>query len=242
MVLRVSLKTSTRTINFQNKEGANYAMPDSEGSSGEDTVPLTPESFAEDVLTEENEHVFGWLRPLNECAHRAFNIMVDRIIKSRGTSSHTRQFIHCSGKSPSIFRSDGSFEGGRSKGTDDLQRDQWTGAFKFSLDVLPKTPAEGWYIGSGLDKPGVDVLLAPPSRSWQVKGISGCHARIYIHKQSCRVVVEARHRMFVDTAGKAEIISQGTSRALETGQMIQIGQLSYTYEDGEAISNGTFKS
>jgi len=214
-------------------------MSESQGSSDGDTVLVGQDSFMETMTNSDNGNVFGWLRPLNDLAQNAFNSTIDHI--NQYELCLARGFIHCSGKSavrlPSVFTSDGSDEG-----TDHEPRDQWVGGFKFSLDILPRSPAEGWYLGSGREKPDTDVLLTPSTLKWKAKGIAGCHARLFIHNQSCRVVIEARHRVCTNTAGRAEFIDNGVTRVLESGQMVQIGDLTYMYEDGEAIGNGKFNN
>lgn len=219
-------------------------MPGSRESSDGDTEPIPPDSFTETVITTDDENVFGCLRPLNDLAQNAFHSTLDHILKYN--LDHARRFVHSTGKSPvrlpSVFTSDGSVEGNEPESTDPLPRNQWVGAFRFSLDILPQSPAEGWYLGSGREKPDTDVRLTPPSRTWKNKGIAGSHARLFIHKQSCRVVVEARHRMCISTTGRVEFIETGVTRVLDSGQMVQLGDLTYMYEDGEAITNGNFSN
>ena len=207
------------------KEEAGWLLH-SQGS----TLPNTPGSFSKDVLDEIEDDVFALLRPLNPDAYEAFNAAVNVIIKDSDTYTHARQFLHSNTRSireSSVFTNDSAAESGSGPVP------QWVGCFKFSLKVSPSIPGEGWYFGTGRgrSKPGeTDILLAPPTQRWATKGVAGRHARLYFHRESCRVILEARHSVILGGAKEADIITKQASQVLEQGQIIGIGGCLYAFE------------
>jgi hypothetical protein len=62
--------------------------------SNGDTVPLTPDSFTQDVVDIDDDEVFAWLRPYSKAACAAFNASVNSAIKNKLRYVHKRQFLH----------------------------------------------------------------------------------------------------------------------------------------------------
>ena len=198
--------------------------------SDESTLPNTPPSFSEDVLNEIEDHVFALLKPLNPDAHEAFDAAVNTVIKHPDTYKHARQYLHSnprSARAASIFTNDGTAD------SEPESTYQWNGGFKFSLKIPPRTPGEGWFLGTERGRPTtgeVDILLAPPTQRWAKEGIAGRHARIYFHRESCRIIIEARHSVTLGGAKKADVFTKLASRALEQGQLVSIGGCLYVFE------------
>ncbi len=154
---------------------------------------------------------------------------------------HARKFIHVDGQAPVRSANvSGPDDQGREEETGQVQT---VGAFKFSTAVYPNDPGKGWYIGTGRDKPEVDILLGPSDRKWNSNQILGNHARIYIHKESCVVMVEALHSMEITGSMGVKHLDQKTgnsSKVLEYGHRVDVGRCAYIYECGDAIANGNF--
>lgn len=212
--------------------------------SEESTIPNTPSSFSEDVLSESEEQVFAWLRPSDPSACKAFDAALNAIITSPRDYEHTRQFIHADRRSiraTSVFTNDSTLdqhEEPQSEGP------RWIGSFKFSLKTLPRKPIEGWYLGTdghGSKTGEVDMLLAPYTQKWRKLRIAGKHARVFFHEESCRVMVEARHTVTISTATGAETLTRSKSRVLENGSMLSIGDCLYVFEYTEYSKTPSFQ-
>lgn len=191
-----------------------------------DTIPLTPESFAQDVVDANNDEIFAWLRPHSEAACAAFDASVNSTIKDKRRYEHERQFLHRISRerrARSVYSEDGQQVGDPPY--------QWSGAFKLSLKIPPRDPAKGWYLGTNYKRntQEIDILLAPPKEEWAVTRIAANHARLFFHQESTRMMLEARHAVTLTKNG-AEVITQSRSRVIENGELIQIGSCLYTFE------------
>ena len=156
---------------------------------------------------------------------------------------HTYRFLHIdperSIRAASVF-TDNAAEGDDS-GSSQAQP-QWSGTFDFSLKTLPRTPGDGWSLGTGRGLPGdeeVDFMIAPPSKRWS-KNIAAKHARFYFHKDSGRLTVEARHTIKLSGMNRADVISKTASRVLEKGHFISIGDCLYAFEYTDLIKSEDF--
>ena len=206
----------------------------------ENIVSDIPSSWKQDYDT---SNVFGWLIPLNDLACAAFHLVVDKMIKSPDSQLHERKFIHLEGMRPVRAASiSGSEDEDHQEKEDQVH---FFGAFKFSTALLPREPSKGWYIGTGRDKPEVDAVIGPPDSKWKDNRIRGSHARLFIHEESCLATIEALHSMEVSGSTGLKHIDQKSSnscKVLEHGHEVLFGQCSYLYLQGEAMTNGTFRS
>ena len=206
---------------------------DSEGS----TILLSPGSGADDIVNANQNDVFAWLRPHSDIARRAFDASVNSALKNRGKYEHIRQFLQISergNRALSAFTEDGAEN-------HDVAR-QWSGAFRLSLKVPPRDSAKGWYFGTsrGRHLQDVNILLAPPIKKWAGSRIAGRHGRLFLHEESCRMMLEARHTV-TTTKNGAFVISQLNSRVVEHGELIEIGDCTYTFEYAELYSTPGFE-
>ena len=212
-------------------------MADSTDPFHTESLSEVPASWFQDPNT---ARVFGWLRPLNELAQVAFHQLICGMLQSPESQLQERKFIHVEGedivRSPSVSGSD-------DQGKQEPDQRRIVGAFKFSTAVYPKDPTQGWYIGTGREKPEVDVLIGPLGSKWKNNGIRGNHARLYIHKESCVAMVEAHHNMEVSGSTGLQHIDQNAAescRVLEHGHQVQFGKCAYLYLHGDAMANGNF--
>ncbi len=208
-------------------------MSDSEGS----TILLSPGSVADDLVNTNEDDVFAWLRPHCDTACAAFNASVNSALKNRDKYEHIRQFLHVTERDKRA----------RSPYTEtDTEPEntplQWSGGFKLSLKAPPRDPAKGWYLGTnrGRQSQEVDILLAPPTKDWASKRIAGKHARLFLHEQSCRIMLEARHAVTMTKNGAA-VITQLNSRVIEDNELIVIGECSYIFQYAESYSTPAFE-
>ena len=189
------------------------------------------------------DDVFAWLRPLNEEACLAFNLIVESMIKNPDIYLHERKFIHVSGRA--LPRA-GSLSESDDQGTqEEIDQSQIVGAFKFSTAVLPREPTYGWLIGTGFNKPEVDVVIGPSDSKMNKNKILGKHARLYIHKESCQTTVEALHGMEVTGLTGLKHIGpkfNSSTKVLEDMHLVQFGRCTYVFEQGDAIVNGKFEN
>ena len=214
-------------------------MSDSDSS----TIPITPSPLSEDILNQEIDNVFAWLRPINTIACEAFDDAVNAVIKHPTTYLHMRQFFHTSQnrsvRAASVFTDDST---SADNGECDQSNPQWTGAFKFSLKTVSCATGDGWSLGTGHGLPSgeeVDIMIAPPSRRW-LKSIAGKHARFYFHKESARMALEARHTIKLSGMDKVDVITKTAVRVLEKGQFISIGDCLYTFEYTDLMKSKDF--
>lgn len=187
--------------------------------------------------------VFAWLRPLNESAREAFNATVNGVIRHPTKFCHMRQFLHCDSRNkraPSLFSEDGEHVGD----SDCVESAyQWNGAFKLSLRTLPRDPSKGWVLGTNRGRPseeGIDLLLAPPTKVWATLRIAGRHARLFIHEESCRIVVDAQHTVTLGRNG-ATISNRSAPYSLEDGELIVIGDCAYTFQYSPTFNTPSFE-
>ena len=207
-------------------------LSDSEGS----TVVFTPKSFVDETDEATQRDVFAWLRPHSETACAAFDAAVNATIKNRGKYAHSRQFLFVRPKekrAESVFSEDGKAA--------DPHLAQWTGAFKLSLNIPPRDPASGWYLGTsrGHHTQEIDLLLAPPIARWVGTRIAGKHARLFFHHESCRMILEARHSVTLTRNG-ATVITGSSYRVIKHGELIEIGHCSYIFEYTDIHSTSAF--
>ena len=189
------------------------------------TNPLTPERFADDT-TENDDTAFALLRPITENARNAFDATVNAVIKNAPKFDHFRQFLHIDEirvrRAVSVYTEDGSEEA--------TEPEQWTGEFKFSLDAIPNDP-QSWWLGSQCLPEQMDVLLAPGDRHKELR-IAHKHARLFLHPESYRLVLEARHSVVIGrVCTKMRTLTKMEQQVLEDGDMIIIGPLcTYTFQ------------
>lgn len=102
------------------------------------------------------------------------------------------------------------------------------------LDEVTEKGVSVGYLGSGQEKQKVDIMLTPSSERWDHQKVEGHHARIYIHRTTQHVVLEARHALSIQIRGVAapEKIFQSDFRILNPGDLIKIGALSYVFGYG----------
>lgn len=197
-------------------------MSDSEN----DTVLITPEFLAEDVADPALDGIFAWIRPHSPTAREAFSAIVDTGIKEPEKYKHIRQFLHIDDlrceRASSTYTEDG--QGQEAK----ADRGQWSGAFKLCLNILPRDPAKGWHLGSSYE--AADLQLTPSSNKWLSRSrIATRHARLFLHPESSRVVLEARHAVTTTNPG-TEVLHASASRALAHGELFAINDCCYTFE------------
>lgn len=203
---------------------SNYERPGSESEGS--TAPFTPESFADDVTNPNQRDVFAWLHPHSKTACAAYDAAVNTCIKNPDKHKHARQFMSANDRArraESVFTEDGK--------TAEFTHPQWSGAFKLSLKVLPNDPAAGWYLGTNRGRPPgeVDLLLAPPTNAWTAAKVAGKHARLFFHKDTWRLMLEARHTVTMGKGG-ASVVRGSAPRVLEDGELIEISDCSYIFE------------
>lgn len=181
--------------------------------------------------------VFAWLRPHSDTAREAFDASVNSAYDNPDESEHIRQFMYITGQGK---RARSPFSDDSTEPDNDLL--QWSGAFKLSLNVRPHDPKKGWYLGTSYKRQPleVDLLLAPPTKTWNEKGIASKHARLFFNEQSYRMMLEARHTVTVTKSG-VTVITQSQSRVIEDGELIQIGPCSYVFEYTELHSTSVFE-
>ena len=189
------------------------------------TIPNTPASFS-DVTSPDVSNVFAWLRPHSLTACAAFDGVVNTVILKPAKYEHVRQFLHTDGRvdrASSVFSEE-----------DGIAQDsppQWIGAYKFSLNSPPQDPSNGWMLGTnrGREDNRIDMLLAPSGKAWTRTGISSWHARLFLHPESYRMTIEARHTVTTTKHG-AHVLNNLRNGVLEHGELLEIGSCSYIFE------------
>ncbi|MCJ1402227.1 hypothetical protein MMC11_005447 [Xylographa trunciseda] len=210
------------------------------------TIPDTPEDLSK-FNTVNDKDAFALLRPINAPAQDAFDESMNAIVENvSGNSNHYVKFMYAQrgpARCASVFT--------EAEGTDIEEPDgqsaslRWNGAFRFSLQKLPQNRNSGWYIGTSLGHsdsiiPGVDVLLAPPTIIWQQRGIAGRHARLYLHEDSYRMVLEARHTVTVGNIDK--VIRDSQSQVLCDKDLVVIGDCTYSFEYTDHFQSVEFEA
>lgn len=181
------------------------------------TIPFTPEHFA-DETSRKDDSAFALLRPITENARNAFDATVNAVIKNAPKLDHFLQFLHIGEKKAkravSVYTEDGSEEA--------TESEQWTGAFKFSMDASPNDP-QSWWLGSQCIPEKIDVLLAPGNRHKKLR-IAQKHARLFLHPESYRLVLEARHSVVIGrVCADMKALTKMKQQVLEDGDTIIIG-------------------
>lgn len=167
------------------------------------------------------------LSPWNEWSRGAFDVLANMFNESPGKFEHSRKFLHLDTRS----EGDGS---ARSLDSDDVllnpefssQSIPQCGKFTFNLTKPPHILREGWWLGSGCDRPSgqeIDIQLAPPTKEW---GIASKHARIYIDEQSPQFILEARHSVVLGRNGGTKPL-YAESHTLKNGDLLTIGNCGY---------------
>lgn len=215
---------------------------ESDGSS----IPSTPESFSQDVTSVAQHNVFASLRPLNPPGWEAYDAAINTIIKHPEKLKHMRKFLSADKsrmtRADSIFSEDE--DDTAEQPFDPLEKPSWTGSFKFCLETLPHNPTDGWYLGTNRGRaPGdeVDILLAPPTDEWRKVKIAGKHARLFIHPESCRIVLEAHHIVVIGRNG-AKILAPSHTQVLEQGELISIGSALYIFKYADFFATLPFEA
>ena len=165
--------------------------------------------------------IFAKLRPANLSARIAYEASVKLAVDDPTRFGYVNRFVH----------PDSGYDaaGGDMEGEGDASD---TGYFKFSLSVLPKNPTDGWYLGTGQetsDYAQIDVLLGPPTAELKRLGLKGKHARLFFHKDSCRIIIEAKATVTIGKDG-ATTIRDSEHHVLEHNEMIKVGHCLYVFE------------
>lgn len=206
--------------------------------SGGSTIPSTPNHFV-DVVNVNEDSVFAWLRPFDQEAGDAFDATVNAIIKNSEKFQHFRQFLHLHGekvqRAGSVFTEDE--EDGNSKELEG--NEQWKGAYKFSLEST-RNDLTSWRLGSQCLAERTDILLAPGDPLKKTR-IAYRHARMYINRDSYRMMIEARHTV---TIGRnlATPITNMKSQVLEHGDHVTIGACKFIFEYTDFFTTSTFQT
>ena len=201
-------------------------------------------SRAEDVTYSYPPNVFACLHPLHGPASDAFDAVVKAVILESSKFQHHRRFLHLEehpARESSVFTED-EHEDGRAAAKA-IDRSQKTGSFQLSLTILPHKPAEGWYLGTSRGRSSaeeVDLLLAPPTGRRTPQDVAGRHARLFLHPESCRVVIEARHTVTLTRSG-ATTLSQLKQQVIQHNELVKIGECLYTFEYTDFFSTPTFE-
>ena len=188
-----------------------------------DTVPNTPQPFDEVANIVNKDGAFALLRPFNNNARDTFDATVNLIMEDMTNLEYFRQFLHLDGRVPNS----GSFytedeDDGSSSGSD---KTQWSGAFLFSLSLLP-SHAPNWFLGTDQIPQKNDILLAPSSSSWKKLRIARRHARLYLHQESYRFMLEAHHCVTIGK-NRARVLTKSHSHVLEHGELLIVGDCLY---------------
>lgn len=186
--------------------------------------------------------IFGHLHPVNPAACEAFDAVVNATIEEPIKLSNVSRYLNYNrtkDEARSIFLED-------ERKPDELQFSKasyWTGSFTLNLENLPKDPSKGWYLGvdgeQSLEE-GTDILLAPPTGDWSKLKIAGRHARLYLHKESCRIVLEARHRVTI-AGNRAKTVKDLDMHVIKQEDIISIGNFVYTFEYTDYFTSTQFK-
>lgn len=109
--------------------------------STDSTIPITPRTFAEFAMHAHGSNTFGWLHPKNSAALDAFDEIINISIEDPEAYEHIRRFIYIdlgSRRATSVFTND---EDEHPELAD--EEPKRLGAYRFSLDILPRNPTEG---------------------------------------------------------------------------------------------------
>ena len=204
------------------------------------------EGLAISLALEDEKGIFARLLPLNRAACEAFDAVVDTTFKDLSKYNHFGRFLNFETKGKragSVFTED-------EDAPDDPNLDpfskryQWDGGYELSLKVCPHNPEKGWYIGTNRgqsEDSEIDILLAPSTTKWAKLGIAGKHARFYLHKESCRVILEARHAITIGRNG-AMTFTNSASHVIEHEELISIGDCVYTFAYTDFFKSSLFET
>ena len=199
------------------------------------TIPFTPENFADDINSNDNI-AFALLRPITENACNAFDATVNAVIKNAPKFDHFRECLHIderkAKRAVSVYTEDGSEEA--------TGPEQWTGEFKLSLCDSLNDP-QSWWLGSQCLPGEIDVLLAPGDHHKALR-IARKHARLFLHPDSYRLVLEARHSVVIGrVCTKMRTLTRTEQQILEDGDMIIIGPFcTYSFQYTEFFRTTLF--
>ena len=183
--------------------------------------------------------IFAFLRPLNRFALEGFDEVVKATSGKPNDLQHNKKFIQIlerMERASSVFSEEENDAAA-------IRDWQWDGAYRFSLKSLPRDRRRGWLLGTGCGRSedgGVDILLAPPTKKWTERRLAGKHASIFIHPQSCRVMLEARHTTIVSKNGM-RVVRKDEQQVLEHGEVINFGDCQYTFELTDHFKSLTFE-
>ena len=203
--------------------------------ASDSTIPFTPEQFA-DETNGNDDSAFALLRPITENARNAFDATANTIIKNAPKLDHFRQFLHIgerkAKRAVSVYTEDG--------GEEAVEPEQWVGEFKLSLDACRNDP-QSWWLGSQCHAGKIDVLLAPGDRHKQLR-IAQRHARLFLHPESYRLVLEARHSVVIGrVCTQMRTLTKLKQQILEDGDMIIIGpSCTYSFQYTEFFQTSLY--
>ena len=172
-------------------------------------------------LVEDDAEVFAILRPTNLSARKAYDGSVKLAIDDADKFAYVNRTVLAD---PGYDAAGGNLQ-------EDEGITEW-GYFKLSLSVPPHNPEEGWYLGTsrGISEHGeIDVLLGPPTAASESMGLGPKHARIFMHRDTCKIVIEAKDAVKLGQ-DDTTIIQDSARRVLENGEMIQFGSCLYSFE------------
>jgi hypothetical protein len=169
---------------------------------------------------------FARLIPINLSAMLAFDDIARTLKLDPEWNPHARQFIHVDDLQdlpPQWQDSDTETD------VKDKPKKIWTGCYRFSLELLPRTLRLGWVLGGGrkdMKDQGVDLLLTLEKTKHH---IHGRHARLTHDLESSAFMLYVAEGKVVIVNGKERL--EGSQRAIssvETG--LSLGDLAYQLE------------
>lgn len=209
-----------------------------------DTVPNSPRALDE---PRRERKAIALLIPISRIARLAFDSAVDTIKEDSRYGHARRNMVIMSARADSVSVSsvftDSSVE---EEGLSNEPKYRFGGHYVFSLDYLPRNPQRGWVLGDGRGSHAeqVDILLAGPK---QCAAISGAHATILPHQQSCRLLLAARHKTIVQDHNGGEITLSTSSSSqivqLEREQDLRFGDgCSYRFQFLDFADSDLYRS
>ena len=186
---------------------------------------------------EDDNETFALVRPLNDLALDDFHDAVEYSGGPQG-STHHAQFIHLNSSSM-VERESNLFSEDEGDCVESPKL-RWDGSYKLSLMSERREDEKGWQLGTERghtgDK-GVDILLAPPKARQK---IAGRHCLIYLHSESYRIMLRAKHTIFISGNGLTAL-HENEEYVLEHGAVIQLGNNSYMLEITSFYKSATFE-
>jgi hypothetical protein len=146
-------------------------------SQGSQMPPINVVPSTIPAVSDETD--FARLTPINRLARQAFHEVADRMNIQPGWRPHARKFMHISNTMQNSPNTD----------------PQWTGYYRFNMDILPLGYPLGWIAGIGrdcLELGGVDLQLACTN----VYGVSGRHGR-FSHSEDRFFQISSKARLIV---------------------------------------------